>query len=337
MHLIQFWQMAVIWYAVINLGGFIAFALDKHFAKTGKRRIMERDLILLALLGGAFGCLLGMILCHHKTRKRKFQIAIPAFVIWYLFLIPFLTYQNNNLVITRYDTGTSQGLRVVQISDLHNTVIMWDKERIARETGALDPDIIVITGDIVDSYHTDIDSALHTAAGLAKIAPVYYVTGNHEYRLSDTDLKKLTDGLASAGVTVLSDSYEIRNDGGSAYALIGLNDTSLGDGTLPELVKQARSEAGSDIKTVVLAHEPQYIDSYSESGADIVFAGHAHGGQIVCPGIGPLIAPDQWFFPKYTTGIIEKGNTKMIISRGLGNSALPFRINDYPEIVVGEI
>ena len=333
----QFWQFAVIWFILTNLAGFAAFAADKHFAGTGRRRIMERDLILLALIGGAWGCLLGMILCRHKTRKNKFRIWIPFFCVWYIFLCIFLTYQNNHLVITHYDTGTSVGVRVVQISDLHNMNIMWDKDRITRETQALDPDIIVITGDIADSTHTDIDSALYTAGELAKIADTYFVTGNHEYRLSEDNYFMLIDGLASAGVKVLSNSYEVVEKEGSKFVLIGLEDYSLEDNTLTALVKQSEEENGSDLKKVVLAHEPQYISNYSAAGADIVFAGHAHGGQIVLPGIGPLAAPDQWLFPKYASGIVQEGGTKMVISRGLGNSIFPFRINDFPEIVVCEI
>lgn len=333
----QFWQWVVIWYVVTNTGGFLAFASDKYFAKTGKRRIMERDLILLAAIGGGLGCLLGMILCHHKTRKKKFTVVVPFFLVLYIAATCFFTYQNNNLVITKYDPGTSIGVRAVQISDLHNMKIWWDKDRIIRETSALDPDVIFLTGDLADSMHTDIDSALYTAGELAKIAPTYYVTGNHEYRLSEADYFKLTGGLTDAGVKVLSNSYEIRTDGKEQYAVIGLEDYSLGDGTLAALIDDARAQAGYDIPTVVLAHEPQYIDNYAASGADIVFAGHAHGGQIVLPGIGPVVSPDQGLFPKLTSGIIGKGSTKMIVSRGLGNSALPYRINDFPEIIVSDL
>ena len=143
----QFWQWVVIWYVVTNIGGFLAFASDKYCAKTGKRRIMERDLILLAAIGGGLGCLLGMILCHHKTRKKKFTVAVPFFLVLYIAVTCFFTYQNNNLVITKYDPGTSIGVRAVQISDLHNMKIWWDKDRIIRETSALDPDVIFLTGE----------------------------------------------------------------------------------------------------------------------------------------------------------------------------------------------
>ncbi|MBO4579543.1 MAG: DUF1294 domain-containing protein [Clostridiales bacterium] len=333
----QFWHWAIIWYVVMNLAGFIAYAADKSFALNGKRRIMERDLILLAVLGGPLGCLLGMILCHHKTRKKKFTLTVPLFLVWYIFLTVFLTYQNNNLVITDYDLDTGLGLRVVEISDLHNMQVMWDKDRISRETKELEPDIIVLTGDIVDSIHTDIDSALYTAGELAKIADTYYVTGNHEYRLSQDDYFRLMDGLASVGVKVLSNSYEILGEGGKEYALIGLEDYSLEDPTLSIIMSEIRSTKGADIPAVVLAHEPQYIENYASCGADIVFTGHAHGGQVVLPGDKPLVAPDQGLFPKYANGVVNFGDTKMVISRGLGNSAIPFRINNFPEIVVCEM
>ncbi len=333
----QFWHWVIIWYILINIGGFIAYAADKSFARCGKSRIPERDLILLAALGGGLGSLLGMILCHHKTRKKKFTIWVPFFLIFYIAATCILTYQNNNLVVTRYELGSSLGLRAVQISDLHNMKIWWDKDYVIRKTSEQAPDAIFLTGDIVDSTHTDIDSALYTAGELAKICDTYYVTGNHEYRLSEQDYFKLMDGLSAAGVKVISNSYEILKSGGKEYALIGLEDYSLGDATLEELIKQARAEAGSDIPTVLLAHEPQYIDNYAGSGADYVFAGHTHGGQILLPGGTPLIAPDQGFFPQYNSGVVKKGNTQMVISRGLGNSVLPFRINNYPEIVLADM
>ena len=333
----QFWHWVIIGYLVMNLGGFIAYAADKSFARKGKRRIMERDLILLAVLGGPLGCLLGMILCHHKTRKKKFTVTVPLFLIWYIFLTVFLTYQNNNLVITKYDLGTDLGVKVVQISDLHNMNIMWDKDRIPRETKALDPDIIVLTGDLVDSIHLDIDSALYTAGELAKITDTYFITGNHEYRLSQDDYFKLIDGLETAGVKVLANSYEILGEDGKEYALIGLEDYSLEDQTLAVVTSAVKAQKGEDIPLVVLAHEPQYIDNYSSCGADIVFTGHAHGGQVVFPGGKGLVSPGEGLFPKYTSGVVSHGDTKMVVNRGLGNSVIPFRINNFPEIVVCEM
>ena len=85
---------------------------------------------------------------------------------------------------------------------------------------------------------------------------------------------------------------------------------------------------------VVLAHEPQYFNNYSSEGADIVFTGHAHGGQFILPFIGAVYAPDQGFLPEYTSGTFASGDTTMIVSRGLGNSVIPVRLFNDPELVV---
>ena len=87
----------------------------------------------------------------------------------------------------------------------------------------------------------------------------------------------------------------------------------------------------------MLAHEPQYINNYCDAGADLVLTGHAHGGQVILPFIGALIAPGQGFLPQYTAGEIKRENTTMYISRGLGNSVIPLRLFNYPEIVSIEV
>ena len=89
--------------------------------------------------------------------------------------------------------------------------------------------------------------------------------------------------------------------------------------------------------TVVLAHEPQYIKQYACSNVDLVLSGHAHGGQFRIPFFGGIVAPDQGFFPKYSEGIHVEQDTTMVISRGLGNSIIPLRLFNYPEIVCVEL
>ncbi len=86
--------------------------------------------------------------------------------------------------------------------------------------------------------------------------------------------------------------------------------------------------------TVLLSHRPEQLDVYTANGTDLALCGHAHGGQIRLPFIGGLFAPNQGFFPKYTAGVHQKGRTKMVVSRGLGNSLAPLRINNRPELVV---
>ena len=85
---------------------------------------------------------------------------------------------------------------------------------------------------------------------------------------------------------------------------------------------------------LLLSHRPEFMDMYVRYDIDLVLSGHAHGGQFRLPFLGGLYAPSQGFFPKYDAGLFEEENTKMIVSRGIGNSAFPLRFNNRPELVL---
>ena len=202
-----------------------------------------------------------------------------------------------------------------------------------------EPDIIVMTGDLIDANRTDIDLTLRFAEGAVGIAPVYYVTGNHEGAVMEYWI--LREGMAASGVNILSDRVCRLTRGGDMLLLAGLDDPNfatreeISEG-FPAMIqnKLARLTGGSDEYTVLLAHRPEYIDSYAAGGADLVLSGHAHGGQIRLPFIGGLAAPGQGLFPKYDAGLYTVGGSDMIVSRGLGNSLFPLRVNNRPEIVM---
>lgn len=329
----QFWHYAILYYVIINIIAFILFYVDKRKAEQSKRRIPERSLLFYSFLGGSIGSYLGMRIWHHKTRKPKFRIFVPVWLVLHIAMICFVTYQNNHLVVTEYVIQAGFDKRIIQISDLHNTSLWWNKDYIPDRVRELDPDMIMITGDICDSNRTDVGNALYTAGELARIADTYYITGNHEYWLSEKEQQDLLTGLAERGVHILSNEYVMVGGTEPDFYLIGLEDRNLGDATLKELMQELNEQ---ETLTLLLAHEPQYIQRYADAGVDYVLAGHAHGGQWILPGIGPFVAPDQGFRPEYTSGIIQKDSTTMIISRGIGNSAVPVRLFNYPEIVVAD-
>ena len=192
------------------------------------------------------------------------------------------------------------------------------------------PDIIVITGDIVDGFRTKVEVALEFVSGAVKIAPVYYVSGNHELLLSTEELSLLLDGIKTAGATILDNRATYIQRKEESLYLIGVNDGSNTD-RLKNILNTLDTQGNLRI---LLAHRPEHIDSYSENKIDLVFSGHAHGGQVRLPFIGGLVAPEQGLFPKYTAGKYVLGETAMIISRGLGNSIIPIRVFNRPDIVV---
>ena len=231
--------------------------------------------------------------------------------------------------------------KIVQISDLHDAQIGENNENLIAMTAENEPDCIQLTGDFVDCSRFHPERSLSVAESLVKIAPVYYVSGNHEAILSDADYQALTDGLRALGVCVLEDESAELTRGGQSIRLIGLTDIGFHPGTLEEKKDALRTALSAllpeDEFSVTLAHRPELMDVYTECGAPLVLSGHAHGGQIRLPGIGGLIAPGQGLFPKYTEGKYEENGTTLVVSRGVGNSVLPLRVNDRPQIVVVQL
>lgn len=232
------------------------------------------------------------------------------------------------------------GFVLCQVSDVHNEARGEGNAALLRALREAAPDLICITGDFLDSRRTDLDFALELAGQLAEIAPAVYATGNHEARLKD--LSALEAGLAARGVQVLRDDWTPLARGGEEIALIGLDDPGFAAGedwTLAEGLDQTQARLSAllaqagDRFSLVLSHRPELLPAYAEAGADLVLSGHAHGGQVRLPGIGGLFAPGQGILPRLTSGVHARGETRLVVSRGLGNSAFPLRVFNPPEIV----
>ena len=225
-----------------------------------------------------------------------------------------------------------EGFRIAQVSDLHNDPFGREYCNLAAAVKAAQPHIIAITGDMLDARRTNIPRALEAARQLLTIAPCYYVKGNHEAR--NPRYAEFEAGLRNLGVTVLRCENLPLEHHGARITLMGI-DCPYGDEDYPAYLHTLAKEAEGF--TLLLAHHPEQFERYCESGIDLALCGHTHGGQLRLPFIGGVIAPHQGFFPKYDAGLYEQGNTKMIISRGLGNSLFPLRINNRPELVVVEL
>ena len=278
--------------------------------------------------------------------KKKF-IVLAAIVAILILLIIWIAYGNTDLEIYKYNVKSEDipsefdNFRIVQISDLHNTEFGENNEKLLLMLKQADADIIAITGDMIDSRNTDIDVAISFAQKAVNIAPVYYVNGNHESRVLG-EYEKLKQGLTDAGVTILENSSADITIGDEAITLIGINDPTFCmefvDDTMEQNIAHQLVNVipDNDNYKVLLAHRPEYFDVYA-GNVDLVLSGHAHGGQFRIPFIGGLVAPGQGFFPEYYEGSHIKENTEMIVSRGIGNSIIPFRINNKPEIIVAEL
>ena len=253
----------------------------------------------------------------------------------------FIVWGNTALVCSTYTVKSenlpkaADGFRIAQVSDLHNTAFGKNNKNLLSMLKESEPDIIVITGDMIDSGRIWV--ALDFAEEAMKIAPCYYVAGNHEARISKYG--EFKDALKELGVIVLENERAELAFGDETVTIIGIDDPSFQMGDAEEVTEKKLNELKqvNDGYTILLSHRPDLFEIYAAHGMDLVFTGHAHGGQFRLPWIGGLYAPNQGLFPVYDSGLYTSGNTNMLVSRGLGNSSFPIRFNNRPEVILVEL
>lgn len=278
--------------------------------------------------------------------KNKKKILISFFLLIIIFGF-WLVFEDKNLELNTYSISSENlpdefnGFRIVHISDLHNAEFGEDNFKLISMIKEANPDVIVITGDVVDSRRTDIDISFNFIEEALKIAPCYYVSGNHESRIDEYDILK--EKMIKAGVEVLENQTSVITRSNSTIKIIGINDPSFNS---DYLMGDEKSVIESQLKivaqneedlTVLLSHRPEFFELYASYKFDLVLSGHAHGGQFVLPFLGGLFTPGQGFFPKYDAGLFEKNGTNMIVSRGIGNSIIPLRVSNRPEVILIEL
>lgn len=283
---------------------------------------------------------------HNVVRKIKNRTTIILVMLLISIMVSWVIWGNLSVETTKL-TVTAKDLpeafdkfSIAHISDLHNAEYGKNNEKLIDILEAESPNIIAITGDLIDSNHTNLEVALSFAQQAVKIAPCYFVTGNHEAWIG-SQYEELKTSLQNTGITVLQDEAIELNYGDVCIQLIGLNDPDFSerDRLLSESILEAKlSQVDiSDGFTILLSHRPEYFNVYQNKNIDLVLSGHAHGGQFRLPLGGGVIAPGQGLFPKYDAGAYTENGTTMIVSRGVGNSIIPVRINNPPEIVIIEL
>lgn len=280
--------------------------------------------------------------------KRKWKKNSLLVLLVVLLCVGNLYTSKNFLTVTHYEIfskNLQNTLRIVQITDLHNSEFGTSNEKLISKVHEQQPDIILLTGDLLNSHEPDAIIAANMIRNLAEIAPVYASYGNHEKEYEEiygTDLKVVFE---EAGAHVLEYTYEDIEINGQKLRLGGLygycvplstNEARENEVTyLQELVSE-------DVYTILLTHMPYcWIanDGISEWDVDCVFAGHDHGGQIRIPLLGGLYAPDQGWFPGRDCGLYYSDDKEevMVLSRGLGSAGEIPRVNNIPEIVVVDL
>ena len=279
------------------------------------------------------------------TAKKKRIIVLAVVAAIFLALVIWTAWGNTALKLNTYTVSSGRlpeafdGYRIAHVSDLHNAEMGKDNEKLLTMLKNAEPDIIAITGDLIDSRNTDIDIALRFAEEAVKIAPCYYVTGNHEARKAKGLYADFEASLIEVGVIVLHDSEILIERDNTNISLVGIDDPAFAENNGGGVGLSMASEhigalSTNDGFTILLSHRPEFFNQYVRADIDLVFSGHAHGGQFRLPFVGGLVAPNQGLFPKYDAGLYTEENTNMIVSRGIGNSILPFRFNNRPEVIL---
>lgn len=264
----------------------------------------------------------------------------------------FFYYENNALDISRITIrkNVSDKIRIIHISDLHSKEFGKNNIKLFNKIINSNPNLIVATGDLIDSNMKNIDKIINFLANLNKEVLVVYIPGNNETRCEK--LNYILDQLNQKNVLVLNNEIKTINVGNNKVNILGLVENRVDKGEMfynkvnskylykdyKELFKSLQSRSGLKL---VLSHYPENFEaigkeSYNKYSFDIMFSGHAHGGQFILPFVGGVFAPGQGLRPKYYSGMYGTKN-KLIVSRGLGNSGFPIRLFNRPNIVQVDI
>lgn len=274
-----------------------------------------------------------------KATVRR-RIAESALI--FLALAGFVIWDNNALEVTRAEFSSVRlpagfdGLVVVQLSDLHGKEFGEGNKRLLDAVAAQSPDLIALTGDLVDEYtKRPLQYAAAIGGALSALAPTYYVTGNHEWALRQAE--DVCAALESAGVTCLrNQTVPIERDG-ERILLSGVDDpNAYADQKTPEDMTRELLEAyGENDFRLLLAHRNNlFATEYYRLGYDLTLAGHGHGGLVRLPFTDGLVDPHQGLFPSYTSGFYTVEGAKLFVSRGLGNIFPSARLFNRPEVAV---
>ncbi len=299
--------------------------------------------------------------------KKKILVIILIII----FLILGINIILNNLIATtRYTIQNNKinndlnGYKIVQISDVHSIRNENKKEKIIEKVKKENPNIIFVTGDLVDTdYYSEQNGmyqrgeikqieklTLDFMKELVNIADVYFIYGNHELVLLDDPVNnEFVVALNELGIRILNNKLDTIQINNTAINLVGLQDPSIlykdkkyaymgnnkekTKSILDDLIKN-NNDFNNENFTILLAHRPEFFDLYSNYDVDIAFTGHTHGGLIRLPIIRGVYSRAEGIFPKYSVGEYNKENITMIINSGIGYSEIPIRIFNTPEIVV---
>ncbi|MBQ2790109.1 MAG: metallophosphoesterase [Thermoguttaceae bacterium] len=262
----------------------------------------------------------------------------------------FFRWQNDSIQVERFEYVSAKvpaafdGFVVVCVADLHEKEFGPNNARLFAAIRAANPDVIAISGDLIVNPPLNVEFARRFVADAAKIAPVYYVSGNHEaIAPTQTEYLPFVKALEEAGAFALDgEKVELKRDAAS-IVIAGVADPLLelkADRRLTSeqvVAEKLRRALPDERFCLLISHRPELAELYAKHGVDLALTGHAHGGQIRLPFVGGLVAPNQGILPRYDAGAYRIGESTTIVSRGLGPSIFPTRLFNRPHLVVCEL
>ena len=224
------------------------------------------------------------------------------------------------------------GLRVAELSDLHGRSFGKNNVRLLRTLQKARPDMICICGDLFDEK-TALTMLEPLLTGLTDIAPVYYVTGNHEWQVKN--LREILQKMRAWGVTVLENEGRVLSRGGAEMVVAGVHDPCgpYDMKTPAALVRELRSAQGNDF-ILMLSHRNDELAMWSQLGVQLVLSGHCHGGVVRLPFVGGVFGTRRELFPEYDAGVYRQDGTTLFVSRGLGYTNVHFRLFNRPHVPI---
>ncbi len=252
----------------------------------------------------------------------------------------------NYRVASKKLPGEFDGVKIAYLSDLHNVSFGRENEELLARLRKEGPDYVFVGGDmVVGARDFEPEALLRLFQRISEYWPVYLGLGNHEQKLMSYEETRESmypayiEEIKSFGITILDNQSILLNRGSEKLRLYGLTMDYKYYGKKWKKVtmeaaylKELLGDCGQEEFSVLLSHNPKYFEAYASWGADLVLSGHVHGGIIIFPHLGGLIAPDYTFFPKYDSGYFRLGDSQMVVSRGLGSHTIKLRVFNKPEI-----
>ncbi|CFX68541.1 Metallo-dependent phosphatase-like [Syntrophomonas zehnderi OL-4] len=287
------------------------------------------------------------------NKKMKTILAIVAILV--IFIVVSFNISNNYITTTNYFVASQDlptafdGYKILQLSDLHSREFGKNNYKLINKIDKVNPDIVVMTGDMVNSKDENYDVFISLSQALAAKYDVYFVIGNHEQCLGKNNLQSLTQKLTAMGVNVLDNNKATIVKADDNIALYGMwfnlryysnlnmkyvqNNVNNYFFSIDKM-NQVLGKKDAEVFSILLTHNPAYFETYLKWGADLTLAGHIHGGMVRLPWCGGIFSPEKIFFPPYDAGEFSASDKMMIVSRGLGIGNEGFRYFNCPELVV---